>query len=178
LANQIIVTTFGRTKIQLTSMKRLLLLTALMMTIMTAAANAQPRSIGMRLGYGAQELSYQHYLGNQYLQADLGTANFKDIQLHATYNWIIANPGWTTQGQWYFFGGAGIGGGYFSASDVEAYGFVGIAGQIGLEYQFIFPLSLSVDFRPVLGPKFGNGGGLYDQWRYMFIPCISVRYLF
>lgn len=154
------------------------ILSIIITVLIPVIISAQPRSIGARLGYGSQEVSYQHYIGNQFLQADFGTANFKDIQLHATYNWIIANPGWTTKGQWYFFGGAGLGTGYFSSSDNDPYGFLGIAGLLGLEYQFEFPLSLSVDIRPVIGPKFGDGGGFYNNWAYMFIPCVGVRYLF
>lgn len=157
-------------------MKKVLFIIAL--TLMTVVSAAQPRSIGARLGYGAQEVSYQHYLGNQFLQFDLGTANFESIQLHATYNWIIGNPGWTTKGEWYFFGGVGLGTGYFSSSKNNSYGFLGVAGQLGLEYQFEIPLSLSLDIRPVIAPKFGDGGGLYNKWAYMFIPCLSIRYLF
>jgi len=160
-------------------MKKIFIISAFVL-LFTQVLSAQPRAFGVRLGYGAQELSYQHYVRNQFIEADFGTANFKNIQLHATYNWIIANPGWTTRGQWYFFGGAGIGGGYSSyTSDIRTqYGFIGIAGQIGLEYQFDFPLSLCVDFRPLIGPKFGDGGGFYDEWLCMFLPCVSVRYLF
>jgi len=158
-------------------MKRILL-TALSVVFTLSVLVAQPRGIGFRAGYGAQEISYQHYVGDQFIEGDLGTANFKSIQLHIVYNWIIANPGWTDKGQWYLYGGAGIGGGYSNYYDYDPYGFVGIAGQLGLEYQFDFPLALSIDFRPLIGPKFGDGGGFYNRWEYMFIPCIGVRYLF
>jgi len=155
-----------------------ILLTAVLTVSVILAANAQPRAIGARLGWGSQEISYQHYIGNQFLEADLGTANFKSIQLYALYNWIIANPGWTSKGEWYIYGGAGIGGGYANFSSDPSYGYLGVAGQIGLEYQFDFPLALSADFRPLIGPKFGDGGGFYNKWDYMFIPSIGVRYLF
>ncbi|MBQ0006452.1 MAG: hypothetical protein KBS57_03505 [Alistipes sp.] len=158
-------------------MKRLLIIT-LSSILSLAALNAQPRSLGGRFGYGSQELSYQHYVRDQFIQFDFGTANFKNIQLHATYNWIIANPAWTTKGNWYLYGGAGIGGGYSNNKDQNPYGFIGIAGRLGLEYQFEFPLSLSIDFRPLIGPKLGDGGGLYDKWPYIFLPCLGVKYLF
>lgn len=158
-------------------MKRILLTAVLAISVITAV-NAQPRAIGGRFGWGAQEVSYQHYIKNQFIEADFGTANFKSIQLHVLYNWIIANPAWTNKGEWYFYGGAGIGGGYSNYSSDPSYGFIGLAGQLGLEYQFDFPLALSLDIRPVIGPKFGDGGGFYNQWAYMFIPCVGVRYLF
>lgn len=158
-------------------MKRLLSITLLSL-LSFAVLNAQPRSFGGRFGYGSQELSYQHYVRDQFIQIDFGTANFKNIQIHATYNWIIANPSWTAKGYWYFYGGAGIGGGYSSNTNQDPYGFLGIAGRLGLEYQFEFPLSLSIDFRPVIGPKFGAGGGFYNKWSYIFLPSLGIKYLF
>jgi len=168
-------------------MKKIIFLT---ITILASlyTLNAQPRSIGARLGYGA-EISYQHYFNGNFLEADLGTAGFKSITLHALYDWIIATPVWTTKGDWAFYGGVGLGTGYYNYEKDETvegiletrehrYGFLGVAGQIGLEYTFWFPLQISVDLRPVIGPKFGDGGGLFNEYKSFFIPFISVRYMF
>jgi hypothetical protein len=54
----------------LTSMKKILVI-ALSLLALGAVASAQPRALGIRGGYGA-ELSYQHGLGSNFLEADLG----------------------------------------------------------------------------------------------------------
>ena len=43
--------------------------------LFAGAALAQPRAIGGRLG-GDSEVSYQHYLGTNFLEADLGFSIF------------------------------------------------------------------------------------------------------
>lgn len=172
-------------------MKRtLLIIIAALLSI--TALNAQPRAIGARLGYGA-EVSYQHYLNGNFIEADLGTSAFRSLQLHVVHNWVIATPVWTTKGDWLFYGGAGLGTGYCNFTETRSYsegpmygnvtidrkyGFLGVAGQLGLEYTFWFPLQISVDIRPVIGPKFGDGGGLYNDYKAFFIPFLSVRYMF
>lgn len=168
-------------------MKKVILLTVAVIASISIL-NAQPRSLGARVGYGA-EISYQHYLNGNFIEADLGTAGFKSIALHVVHDWIIATPVWTTKGDWVFYGGVGLGAGYYNYSQDETvsgtvstkshqHGFLGVAGQLGLEYTFWFPLQLSVDIRPVIGPKFGDGGGLHNDFKCLFIPSLSVRYMF
>lgn len=148
-------------------------------------ANAQPRAIGARLGYGL-EASYQHSLDQNFIEANLGLFGFHSLNVSAFYNFMIAQPAWTPRGEWGFYAGPGaaVGTGfdrYYAAS-------IGIAGQVGLEYTFWFPLQLSVDLRPQVGVGFGDhvnsngkvtnawfyGDGLY----YGFVPTLSVRYRF
>jgi len=168
-------------------MKRIILLSIAVFASLSVL-NAQPRSIGARLGYGA-EVSYQHYVNGNFIEADLGTAGFRSFALHAVHDWIIATPVWTTKGDWAFYGGVGLGAGYYSYSKNEMtegipdtkkhqYGFLGAAGQLGLEYTFWFPMQISVDIRPVIGPKFGDGGGFLDDYYSFFLPFVSVRYMF
>ena len=143
-------------------MKKLALILALVMGI-AISIEAQPRAIGLRLGYGGSA-SYQHSFGEKnMLQADLDLIGFWGCGVAATYNWIfpISNNSWN----WY----AGVGGatGYYWGWNGSSSGYIGVAGMIGIEYNFAFPLQLSVDWRPVLGPAFGrgyagfNGAGLY-----------------
>jgi hypothetical protein len=49
---------------------------------------------------------------------------------------------------------------------------VGIAGQVGLEYTFHFPLQLSVDLRPQLG-LVNQAFGIWGWY-----PHLSIRYRF
>ena len=71
------------------------------------AASAQPKAIGLRVGYGA-ELSYQHNVGENFIEADLGLASFKNLGIAATYNFNIAQFG---EG-FNFYAGPGISVGY------------------------------------------------------------------
>ena len=139
-------------------------------------AVAQPRAIGARLGYGA-EVSYQHTLGNNFIQADLGLMGFgANINANATYNWTLAKPQWTDRGEWSVYAGpgAGLGLGWVGGA---SYFNIGVVGMVGLEYTFWFPLQLSIDLRPQIGCVFAKnvGAAFYsDSW----VPALSVRYKF
>ena len=169
-------------------MKKLVLL-SLFIVAMATAAFAQPRAIGARIGYGV-EASYQHSLSEENMvQIDLGVPGFNAVEAVATYNWL--NPGghmipWEHKGEWNWYAGVGAGAGFGWSYDAlhPAHGFVGVAGMIGVEYQFWFPLQLSVDYRPMLGVDmasdyYGNpivefyGPGLYSG-----AIALSARYVF
>lgn len=128
-----------------------------------AAVQAQEISsnaLGLRLGdndgFGG-EISYQRGLGaNNRLELDLGwrNSNYVDaLKLAALYQWV-----WNIDGGFNWYAGAGGGLGSWSydndfpgngnRDDSGAFAF--IAGDIGIEYNFDFPLLLSLDFRPEL----------------------------
>ena len=134
-------------------MKKIILIAAVIFGFSVAAA-AQPRAVGLRLGYGA-EATYQHTLGQNFLEANLGLGGFNGLNVAATYNWMLAQPSWTNRGEWGVYAGPGaaLGLGFGDAS----YFNVGVAGQVGLEYTFWFPLQLSIDFRQMLGYSMGAG---------------------
>ena len=153
----------------ITIMKKIILIAALVLGFATAAV-AQPRAIGIRGGYGA-ELSYQHSLGANFIQADLGLVGH-GVTATATYNWMLAQPDWTDRGEWGFYAGPGAALGVVGKSFCAA-----IAGQVGLEYTFWFPLQLSVDLRPQIGFWAGNKtAGFYGL--ESFCPTLAVRYRF
>ncbi len=165
-------------------MKKILLIAVLALTTAFAAI-AQPRAIGARLGWGA-EVSYQHNLGNNFLELDLGLPSFGalGVGLTGVYDFVIAQPQWTP-GTWTFYAGPGAQVGTSFGAGVFAMN-VGVVGQVGLSYQFQFPLELSLDLRPGLGFAFGSAsyggetvavGGFY--FNYLgFVPCLGVRYAF
>jgi hypothetical protein len=151
---------------------RKILFTLAVVLFTTAAVVAQPRAIGVRFGYNI-EASYQHGLGEaNYIQLDAGLIYYSSgIQLAGTYNWIFATPEWGDYGTWEWFGGIGAGLGYnWSLQNAHWKGtvwttaysnnwhhfFVGAAGNVGLSFTFEFPLQLSVDYHPVIGPSFGE----------------------
>ena len=150
-------------------MKKIILAAAMVLGF-AIAATAQPRAIGVRIGNGA-EISYQHSFNANFLEVDggVGLGFDKTFNLGATgiYNFMIAQPAWTDRGEWGFYAGPGIA----VAAGPEIFN-VGIAGQVGLEYTFHFPLQLSVDLRPQLGvvnKTFGIWG---------WYPHLSIRYRF
>lgn len=145
-------------------MKRILITLAVMLGFAVAAV-AQPKAVGIRFGYGV-EASYQHSLGNNFVEANLGLEAFNALNVAATYNWMIAQPQWTDRGEWGFYAGAG------AAVGLDKTIRIGAAGQVGLEYTFWFPLQLSVDIRPQLG-LINSAFGIWG-----WAPCLSVRYRF
>lgn len=140
-------------------MKKIILIAAMVLGF-AVAASAQPKAVGLRLGYGA-ELSYQHNVGSNFVEADLGLASFKNLQVAATYNFNIAEFGPGIK----FYAGPGIGLGFAEKLSI------GIAGQAGLEYSFAAaPIQVSVDVRPYFDFV---GVGLVGWW-----PHLGVRYNF
>lgn len=158
-------------------MKKSLIVAALLFVLGTASAIAQPRAVGVRLGYGV-EVSYQHGLGNNMLSIDAGLPGFHGIEAAVTYDWI--NPfntqiPWNEKGEWNWSLGVGAAAGWYWGG----YAFVGVAGRVGVEYNFWFPLQLSVEWRPAFGPDFGkNHCGFYTGGLYAGGIAIGVRYKF
>ena len=152
-------------------MKKIFIAAALVLGF-AVAASAQPRAIGLRLGWGA-EASYQHTVYNEdFVEVDLGLCTFDGLNASAVYNFMIAQPAWTDRGDWGFYAGPGLAVGMGGLTTDSAYFNLGVAGQVGLEYTFWFPLQLSFDIRPVLGFGFNYG----FHWSVM--PAIGVRYRF
>lgn len=140
-------------------MKKIIILAAAILGF-AVAASAQPKALGLRIGYGA-DLSYQHTLGGaNFIEADLGLESFKSLNIAATYNFMIAQFG----DGFGFYAGPGIGVGF--AEKLR----VGIAGQVGLEYNFNAPVQLSLDVRPYFDFV---GAGLVGWY-----PHLGIRYRF
>ncbi len=165
-------------------MKKQLLVAALLLLSGAAVVSAQPRSVGVNLGY-YPSISYQHTLGANMLdvaaQVMLPMNTGFGLGGHVTYDWIdpfnAAIP-WEEDGAWHWYMGVGGAGGFvFKQKDVPGWFYAGVAGHIGIEYDFWFPLQLSLDWRPSFGvnnysDKFGfNQYGLYGI-------SLGVRYLF
>lgn len=120
--------------------------------ILSQRAQAQElNSVGLRLGYGL-EISYQRMLSDRNrVEVDLGFPEFDFHGVNATgtflWNWDIAGVDGLG---WYVGPGVNLG---FSHNWMR----VGVVGQIGLEYSFRAPITLSLDYRPGFGfaPRFG-----------------------
>ncbi len=151
-------------------MKKIVLIIAVALGF-AAAASAQPKSIGLRFnGVYSNEISYQHYMGADFAEFDLGLYG-NGFALTGVYDFSIAQPDWTPRGEWNFYAGPGVSVGTWAVED-KAGMRVGIVGQVGLDYTFWFPLQLSIDIRPSFD-LVGDGALMSG-----FYPCISARYCF
>ena len=143
-------------------MRKLVLIAAFITgAVFFSEANAQEISenaLGLRIGggggYGA-EVSYQRATsGNNRLEFDLGWRNdsyYDAIKLVGLYQWV-----WNIEGGFNWYVGAGAGLGNYDDNRKDDFDrndgvFALIAGDIGIEYNFDFPLLLSLDFRPEIG---------------------------
>lgn len=137
-------------------MKKIIIAVALVLGF-AAAASAQPRALGVRIGNGG-EISYQHSLGNNFLEVDgglgLGFDGVFNVGATGIYNFMISEFG---NGFGFYAGpGAGVG---LAVGDIN-YLALSAAGMVGIEYNFNFPLQISLDFRQHVGLGF-NGHGLW-----------------
>ncbi|WP_425629674.1 hypothetical protein [Cellulophaga lytica] len=130
------------------SLFSILALTACSLQAQSIADNAIGLRIGDNDGFGG-EISYQRYLSeNNRLEFDLGWRDSNDVdafKLVGLYQWVMP-----LDGNFNWFVGAGAGIGSFDAGENDGT-FALVAGDIGIEYNFDFPLILSLDMRPELG---------------------------
>lgn len=150
-------------------MKKLFLVAAMVLGFAVAAV-AQPRAVGIKVGWGV-DASYQHTLGSNFIEANLGLNNFNSLDASAVYNFMIAQPDWTDRGEWGFYAGPGAALGMNLIGE-NSYFHLAAAGMVGLEYSFWFPLQLSFDLKPQLGFGFGYG------FHWSVTPSLGVRYRF
>lgn len=173
-------------------MKKIILIAAAVLGF-ALAASAQPRAIGGRVGYGL-EASYQHTIGGaDFVEVNAGLFGYDSFGAAATYNFMIAQPEWTSKGEWGFYAGPGASLNYgwginenydidyetgeFNNLVTSSFN-VAVMAQVGLEYTFWFPLQLSVDIRPMVGISVADGVSFYRNGLLGFSPCISARYRF
>ncbi|UOK41671.1 MULTISPECIES: hypothetical protein [Flavobacterium] len=170
---------------------RKLILSAFMVMGLTFSAEAQnlKNAIGLRLGnndgFGA-EISYQRWVSKKNrLEFDFGWRDSDDydaVKLTGIYQWV-----WNIENGFKWYAGPGLGIGSYSVDhdhhhdkhhhDHDDSGMFLIAtGDIGIEYNFDFPLQLSFDFRPeiyvsdeygdVRDDHFGGDFGLSARYRF------------
>lgn len=162
-------------------MKKFILSLALALCV-TGAVSAQAggSSIGLRLGYPT-EISYQAGLSDaNRIELGLGfrsygygiSSNYIQFSLSGVYQWVWSLESVATGLNWYAGVGASVA--HYSYSYLN-YGYSGtpisILGQIGAEYNFNFPLRLSLDYRPAFQITSGSGfigDGIALGVRYKF----------
>lgn len=135
----------------------------------TLSAQVDGKAIGLRFG-AVYEVSYQHPLGDTHrVEVDLGLGGYR-MGVTGLYHWVWDLSSVTKGLNWYAGPGAAVGLTYGSLWTNGVY--LGVAGQVGAEYNFEFPLQITLDYRPViylLKPTW-MGLGSYDG------VCLSARY--
>mgnify|MGYP003630092750 FL=1 len=129
------------------------------------AQNISDNAIGLRLGdsdgLGA-EISYQKSLSrSNRLEVNLGWRDsraYDAFKLTGLYEWVLPLDG---DFNWYYGFGGGLGNVDFEprysdnspngVEEIDGGLFVFAAGNIGVEYNFDFPLVISLDIRPEIG---------------------------
>ena len=161
--------------IKLKIMKKLLLsigfLTAFIFT--SNAQEIADNAIGLRFsenGGSGIEATYQRKLSDtNRLEIDLGIRgnnSYSFIKATGLYEWV-----WQLDGNFNWYAGFGGGVGSWSVKNADSSVFIFAAGVVGIEYNFDFPLQLSLDFRPEIG--FND---FYDGYNSDF--GLSARYQF
>ena len=128
-------------------------------SLFVTGAFAQDWSVGGRIGSGFQAVGQYGYNQNSYIEGRFGagwldggvTADFT-----ALHNWKVCTMDWTPRaGEWFFDAGVGI-----NVGGAAHYAYLGVAGMARLGFKFYdAPVSLSVDYTPVIGPAIVYGGG-------------------
>jgi len=165
---------------------RKLILSAIVLMGLNLSAQAQDlkNAIGLRLGdndgFGA-EVSYQRWVSKKNrLEFDLGWRNSNDydaIKLVGVYQWV-----WNIENGFKWYAGPGLGIGSWSTDHYnnghdeyhqESGTYLIASGDIGIEYNFDFPLQLSFDLRPEIylnndstNDDFGADFGLGFRYRF------------
>ena len=144
---------------------------ALSVLAFAAVTSAQPRAIGLRIG-GSAEATYQHSIGGNFIEGDLGLGILNGGGFYATgiYDFVIGSID-----NFNFYAGPGLQMGLYNGVNDNAEKttkfFFGLAGQVGFEWQFTsIPLNLSLDWRP--GIDFCGAGFYWSSF------ALGVRYRF
>jgi len=157
-------------------MKKIFLLsmTLLSFSLVSNAQDIADHALGFRFGSSdglGAEISYQHALSDSNrIEGDLGWRNndsYNAFKITGLYQWVMPID---QALNWY----VGAGGGLTSFSGKNDLGNstgIFVAGDIGLEYAFDFPLQLSLDFRPEIGNNDFTDNTLFDI-------ALGVRYQF
>ncbi|WP_400078320.1 hypothetical protein [Winogradskyella sp. R77965] len=139
------------------------------------AQNIADNAIGLRLGFNdniGTEISYQRALGdNNRLEIDLGWRGRKGydaFKLTGIYQWV-----WELDENfnWYTGAGGGLGSVSFDNNSLDSETFFFLSGDLGVEYDFDFPLILSFGIRPEIGFADFNDGIDIDV-------ALGIRYQF
>ncbi|GHS86779.1 hypothetical protein FACS1894201_07790 [Bacteroidia bacterium] len=139
--------------------------------LFVTSTQAQDRAIGLR-GGNSNEVSFQQKLSDQNrIELDLGAWGLvSPVSMYLTglYQWTIDIPS-VTGLNWYV--GVGVSTGLYAEIGKSSSFSLAATGQAGIEYNLIFPLQISLDYRPAIAVVPG-----VNFWEADI--ALSVRYRF
>jgi hypothetical protein len=139
-------------------MKKFLLL--VVASLFVTGAFAQDWSVGARAGSGFQAVGQYSFNQKNYVEARFGLNLVPGAAADLTglYNWRLLQWDWTPEaGTWFLDAGVGA-----SVGGAKQYAYFGATGMARFGFKFRkVPISLSIDYSPVIGLDFlyGPGGG-------------------
>jgi len=162
-------------------MKKIILILSFAMGFAVSLNSQENKSlIGLRLGYDAQEISYQLPLSPAFRMELTAGANTygrspagkicRGVGLNGLFQWVNELSVLSTGFKWYM--GAGVNVLDHGSVSKGLYG-TGVMGQIGVEYNFKSPWQLSLDYRPGWYWLPGSGNIYRTSWN---APCVSLRH--
>lgn len=150
-----------------TQMKRISLFIFLFVSANFVNAQVDGKAIGLRfsgLFSNNAEITYQHPLSaSNRIEADLGL-NQNVFALTGVYQWVWDLSALADGFNWY------VGAGGLLGVENTKFG-LAVVGQAGIEYNFDFPLQLSLDYRPAVFVVSGINNHFLNI-------CLSARYKF
>jgi len=162
-------------------MKKIILILLFTTSFAVSLPSQESRNtLGLRLGYDAQEISYQLPLSAAFrLELTAGANTYgrnpagkicRGVGLNGLFQWVNDLSEFSSGFKWYL----GVGANILDHGSVSRglYG-TGVMGQIGVEYNFKSPWQLSLDYRPGWYWLPGSGNIYRMSWN---VPCVSIRH--
>ena len=158
-------------------MKKILLVFVCSLFAFETVLAQEKNAVGLRLGDGVEFLYQRDLSSRNFLQFTLATPHFEGLSVTGIYNWRCCRWNWTPRTRdWYLNAGVG---GALGLYDFDDSGFLlGVAGSCAFGCHFKnAPISLEVDYRPVIGAVIGGGhDGFFDPGFWNF--GLSVKFHF
>ena len=158
-------------------MKKILLVFVCSLFAFETVLAQEKNAVGLRLGDGVEFLYQRDLSSRNFLQFTLATPHFEGLSVTGIYNWRCCRWNWTPRTcDWYLNAGVV---GALGLYDFDDSGFLlGLAGSCAFGCHFKnAPISLEVDYRPVVGAVIGGGhDGFFDPGFWNF--GLSVKFHF
>lgn len=161
-------------------MKKYLLTALFAFMAMFASAQRTPHAIGFHIGGSTIDFEYQyHFNSKNFLDVTAGVFDFDDGALiQGVYNWNLQKwSNWTPNfGTWKLWGGVGAGVGFIDNGDEDGM-MLGPVGTLGFGFTLkAAPLTIGLDYRPMLAIAVGNDSGLVDHGFFNFGLTMTYRF--
>ncbi len=164
---------------------------AFMILVMTSEADAQTKSLGVFFAPDRSGFSHQRFLrDNTFWNIDvavdyggcvLGQDVLPGARVSLGYNFIV----WEKdhgEGRSRIYSGPGISIGYVPDKDLLYGGMAGLSGNVGYEYDFRFPVTISLSLSPTVGIHLHNTdsglqlGTYINGLLWSLAPQLGIRY--